>query len=106
MYVYVCVCVCIYVYLGCGGTGGGPSKDALPRIDVWRHCGGVAARDGDATESPSAVGEAVAQRGGGVKVSCSYEVSALSKFALRLYMREFCCYVLLNFGRRSPAIYP
>jgi len=31
------------------------------------------------------------------QVPCSYEVSAISKFALLMFMSEFCCYVLLNF---------
>jgi len=30
-------------------------------------------------------------------VPYSFQASAISKFALLMYMSEFCCYVLLNF---------
>jgi len=32
-----------------------------------------------------------------LKMLCSYYVTAICKFALLMYMSEFCCYVLLNF---------
>ena len=32
-----------------------------------------------------------------LKVLCSYYVTAICKFALLMYMSEFCCYVMLNF---------
>jgi len=31
-----------------------------------------------------------------LKVLCSYYVTAICKFALLMYMSEFCCYVMLN----------
>jgi len=40
-----------------------------------------------------------------LKGPCSYSVTAICKFALLMYMSEFCGKVLLNW-RRSPAIYP
>ena len=33
----------------------------------------------------------------GLKVLCSYEVTAICKLASLMYMSEFCCYVMLNF---------
>jgi len=32
-----------------------------------------------------------------LKVLCSYYVTPICKFALLMYMSEFCCYVMLNF---------
>jgi len=42
----------------------------------------------------------------GLKVPCSYEVSALSKFALLRYMSEFCFHVLMATISDLPTIYP
>jgi len=41
-----------------------------------------------------------------LKVPCSSSVTAICKFALLMYMSKVCCYVLLSFWRRSPAIEP
>jgi len=41
-----------------------------------------------------------------LKVPCSYSVSVIRKFALLLYICEFCFYVLTAIISDSPTIYP
>jgi len=105
--------IAVQQYCNSVGNAGGPEEwmaDWLvhTRFEVKQYLVKVKSRPGGPGLADSPPTRRVMEpcRKLGLKVLCSYLVTAICKFALLMYMSEFCCYVLLNFWRRSPAIYP